>query len=214
MTQMFRRLLQLLIIRPFVLGFLGLNLRHRERLPRSGPAVVVANHNSHLDTLVLMTLFPVGFPARLRPVAASDYFLRNRWLAWLAVNMIGIIPLRRGRFDRHDGDPLDGCSQALKGGEILILFPEGTRGEPDQLSTFKSGIVYLAKRHPDVPIVPVFLHGPGKSLPKGKVVPVPFLCDVLVGTTLRWNGDRRHFMQCLQEQMTNLAHEGAFPVWA
>ena len=85
MRRLILRLLHLALLRPFVLGYLGLNLYHRDRLPRAGPAIVVANHNSHLDTLVLMALFPVAMQNKLRPVAASDYFLRSRWLQWLVI---------------------------------------------------------------------------------------------------------------------------------
>lgn len=212
MIRLLRHLFFLLAVRPLVLVVLGLNVRHRHRLPKQGPAILVANHNSHLDTLVLMTLFPQRALAKLRPVAAADYFLKNKALAWFATRIVGIIPLSR-RVSARDGDPLEACGAALEEGNILILFPEGSRGEAERLAAFKTGIAHLAKRHPTVPVTPVFLHGLGKVLPKGERLPVPFFCDVFVGKPLTWTGERQSFMTRLDGAMKALAAEGRFPPW-
>jgi 1-acyl-sn-glycerol-3-phosphate acyltransferase len=198
-------------IRFIVWIILGLNVRHRERLPKDGPAILVANHNSHLDTMVLITLLPFRLLPRVRPVAAMDYFMKNRWLAWFALNIVGILPITRKKEDNED--PLAPCGDALARGEILIFFPEGTRGEPEKLATFKKGISYLAERHSDVPVVPVFLHGLGKALPKGEAVLVPFFCDVFVGESLTWSGDRESYMADLDARMHDLSQEGHFSPW-
>jgi len=173
---------------------------------------VVANHNSHLDTLVLMTLFGMRRLRHLRPVAAADYFLRNRLMAWFSTQIIGIIPLQR-KMEGVRTDPLAGISEALKSDRIVILFPEGSRGEPEQLEKFKTGVAHLAKRHPEVPIVPVFLHGLGKALPRGKLLLIPFFCDVFVGQSMHWTGKRDEFMAELDRRMGELADEGQFPAW-
>lgn len=207
-----RYLFFLLVVRPIVLVVLGLNVRRGELLPETGPAIVVANHNSHLDTLVLMTLFGMRRLRHLRPVAAADYFLRNRVMAWFSMQIIGIIPLQR-KMQGVRTDPLAGISEALESGRIVILFPEGSRGEPEQLETFKTGVAHLAKRHPEVPIVPVFLHGLGKALPRGKLLLIPFFCDVFVGQSMRWTGRRDEFMAELDHRMGELADEGQFPAW-
>lgn len=92
-----------------------------ERLPSEGPAIVVANHNSHLDTMVLITLLPARLLRRIRPVAAADYFLASAGKAWFALNIVGILPIKRQR-DRPDEDLLAPCYQALEDGKILIFF--------------------------------------------------------------------------------------------
>jgi 1-acyl-sn-glycerol-3-phosphate acyltransferase len=212
MTRLLRHAFFLLIVRPVVLVILGINLRHRERLPARGPAIVVANHNSHLDTLVLMTLFPSRMLDRLRPVAAADYFLRGRWRSWFARNIIGIIPLER-QVRAKDGDPLRECGEAIGEGSILILFPEGSRGEPERLTHFKSGVAHLARRYPQVPVHPVFLHGLGKALPRGEALLVPFFVDVFVGEAVPWAGERAAFMDALEAAIERLAAEGTFPLW-
>lgn len=207
-----RYLFFLCIVRPVVLIVLGLNVRRQEQLPTTGPAIVVANHNSHLDALTLMTLFGMRRLPLVRPVAAVDYFLTNKWRAWFSTQIIGIIPLKRN-VSGERSDPLAGISDALNAGSILILFPEGSRGRPEQLETFRTGIAHIAKRHPEIPIIPVFLHGLGKSLPRGEGILVPFFCDVFVGDAVTWNGNRDGFMALLQEQIATLAKEGRFPAW-
>lgn len=212
MQHLLRLLFFILIVRPIALIVIGLNVRHRERLPRSGPAILVANHNSHLDTMVLMALFSIRRLHLLRPVAAADYFLRNKFMAWFALNIIGIVPLSR-QVKAGQDDPLAAASAALQQGSILILFPEGSRGEPERLSKFKSGVAHLVKRHPTVPVIPIFLHGLGKALPKGEAILVPFFCDVFVGEALAWQPERQVWMAKLDEAMQHLAQEGRFAVW-
>ena len=230
-------LLRWLFFGVFVRGlvglFLGLNVRHRERLPVQGPAILVANHNSHLDALVLISLFPLHLLPQIHPAAAMDYFLSNRLLAWFALNVIGIIPVARkphprtaaNRFQtaeyeaenpssRKQPHPiLNNCEQALQRGEILIFFPEGTRGEPEKRAKFKTGIAHLAESHPEVPIIPIFMHGLGKALPKGEGLLVPFFCDVFVGEPLNWGGWRAEFMARLEQAVESLKQEGRFAEW-
>lgn len=193
-----------LVIRPILTIAIGAQIHHRERLPAKGPAIIVANHNSHLDTLTIMSMYPLRHLARLRPVAAVDYFLRTKWLAWFALHIIHIIPLERG--GREKGiDPLAGCIEALDRGEILILFPEGSRGEPEILAQFKKGVAHLAHSRPATPVHPLFIRGLGKALPKGSFLLVPFNCDIAVGEPLYWRGDVNGFMADLQTEMHALA---------
>jgi 1-acyl-sn-glycerol-3-phosphate acyltransferase len=194
------------IVRLVVLVVIGLRIIDRARLPRTGPAIICANHNSHLDTLVLMTIFPLRLLAKLRPVAAAEYFLKDPLLAWFALRIIGIIPLQRKQSHCTE-HPLAECSQALARGEILIIYPEGSRGEPESIASFQSGIAHLAKRHPDVPIYPVFIYGLGKVLPKGEHVLVPFFCDVAIGVPIFWSGSKQIFMDSLQLTIQALSEQ-------
>jgi 1-acyl-sn-glycerol-3-phosphate acyltransferase len=201
-----RRLFFLLLVRPVLALILGINVRHRHRLPRRGPALVVANHNSHLDVFVLMSLFPGTLLPGLQPVAAADYFLSHRLLSWFARRVLAIIPI-----ERHGGsgrrDPLAPVEAALAAGRIVILFPEGTRGEPETLGPLRSGVAHLLQRQPELPCTPVVMRGLGKALPRGEALLVPFCCDVAVGESLGWNGDRRGFMAALEERMAALLAE-------
>lgn len=209
---MFKYLFFALVVRPLILLILGINVRHRHRLPEQGPAILIANHNSHLDTLTLMSLYPLKKVKRIRPVAADDYFLKNKWLAWFSLQVIGIIPISRNGMKARR-DLFAPISDALEKGDIIIFFPEGSRGEPERLSDFKSGIAHVARRHPEVPIYPIFMHGLGKALPKGDPLFVPFFCDIFIGEPLQWNGDKVTFMEEVTESINALAAEGEFPKW-
>jgi 1-acyl-sn-glycerol-3-phosphate acyltransferase len=212
MARILRWLFFLLIVRPLVLIILGLNVRHRERLPNRGPALIVANHNSHLDTMVLMSLFPLKSLRHIRPVAAMDYFLESRMMAWFSLNIIGIIPIDREARSRGE-DPLTAAHEGLDRGDILVLFPEGTRGAPEEMADFKKGVSHLVEHYDGVPTVPVFLHGLGKVMPKGSHIPVPFFVDVFIGEPIMWTDDRDLYMSTLNDSIADLASEGQFPSW-
>jgi 1-acyl-sn-glycerol-3-phosphate acyltransferase len=212
MIRPLRLLFWILIARPLVLVVLGLNVRRQERLPRTGPAIVVANHNSHLDTFVLMSLFPLGMLNLLRPVAAADYFLRTRPLAWFTLNIVNMIPLERGKASR-DADPLRACSAALDAGQILLVFPEGTRGEAETMAKFKGGVARLKEQHPDVPVIPVFMQGLGRVLPKGEYTLVPVVVDVFVGEAVQWIGNRPDFTRALEQAVIDLGAQAPKRAW-
>lgn len=205
-------LMFVLVIRPLVAIVLGLHVVGMEKLPMRGPAIVAANHNSHLDTLTLMSLWPLPRLYQVRPLAAADYFLVNPVLSWLSRNIMHIIPIDRQRKDRTV-DALADSSAALAEDNILLLFPEGSRGEPERLSEFKTGIARLVERQPQAPIIPVFMHGLGKALPRGDFLLVPFFVDVVIGDPIFWRGSIAATMQAYEQAMAGLAQQIEAPLW-
>jgi 1-acyl-sn-glycerol-3-phosphate acyltransferase len=159
-----------------------------------------------------MSLFPLSRIRTIRPVASADYFLSNPVAGWFAKNIIGIIPVRPGTGVPRD-KVLGQVFDALDKGQTVIMYPEGTRGQPEQLNPFRSGIATLATLRPDVPVFPVYLHGLGKVLPKGSQVLVPFTCDVFVAPPLGGVDDETAFMQRLRQKMENLITEGHFSAY-
>ncbi len=200
-----RLILILLVARPIARFLTGADVIGRERLPVRGPAIVAANHNSHVDTLLLLSLFPARAVRHVRPAAAADYFLANPVIGWFSQNLIGIVPVARGRASR-DVDVLAPAREALLAGDIVVVFPEGTRGaDGDVMAPLKSGVARLAAAAPETPVTPVWIQGAGRVLPKGKHVPVPMTCCVLVGEPIRWRGDRAAFMEELRLALEALA---------
>ena len=189
--------------------WLGLAIRHRECLPRNGPAIVIANHNSHLDFLVLLTLFPLRQVPNIRTAAAADYFFSTRALRFISHWFLGLIPVERGQQPVPENHPaatparkrrmstqeaLAGLTDVLKAGHILLLFPEGTRGAPESLATCKAGLWHLLDQIPGTRLCPVYLHGLGRSLPKGCAVRVPFFIDICIGDSIPYAPRKQTFM--------------------
>jgi len=210
--KLLQAILFIILIRPLISIVIGMNIRNSQNLPLAGPAIVAANHNSHLDTLTLMSIWPIQKVHLVRPVAAADYFLSHWLLAWLSLNIMHILPIDRKRTDPKV-DPLAAPRNALDQGEILLLFPEGSRGEPEQRSRYKTGIARLVEQRPDTPIIPVFMHGLGKSLPRGDFWLVPFFADAVIGDPIYWQGSIEETMEAYETAMETLAEELDIPEW-
>lgn len=194
-----------LIIKPVVFIVLGLNRRGLDNLPLNGPAVIIANHNSHLDTMVLMSLYPLKQIHKVRPVAAADYFLESGgFLAWLSKDVIGIIPMDRSGSTEKNA-LFTGCNNALSNNDILILFPEGSRGEPEKMSGLKKGVFHLLNANDNVKATPVMLHGLGRALPKGEKLLVPFNCDVIIGPALETTVNANQFIKSMEDSFNLLS---------
>jgi 1-acyl-sn-glycerol-3-phosphate acyltransferase len=207
MVQFLRRVLMVLLVRPLARLLFGLQVQGGEHLPRHGPAIIAANHNSHVDTLVLMCLFPSRLLARLRPVAAADHFLKDPVTSWFSRTIVGIIPLQR-HVDRAAAaagtDVLAEARAALASGDILIVFPEGTRGAPEALGNFKTGVARLAEAVPEAPVIPIYLQGAGRALPRDEKLLVPVNVSVIVGAPVERTGDRKALTDALRSAIEGL----------
>lgn len=209
-----RLLVLMLVFKPVARILTGADVEGREHLPLKGPAIVVANHNSHVDTFLLLTIFPPKTMRHVRPAAAADYFLANPVIGWFSRNIIGIVPVERKKVGR-DVDVLAPARAALAAGDIVVIFPEGTRGDAsDQMAPLKSGVARLAEAFPDAPVVPVWIAGAGRVLPKGETVPVPLNCNVQVGPPLHWTGERHAFMDDIRAALEALRDQSPPLRWS
>jgi 1-acyl-sn-glycerol-3-phosphate acyltransferase len=154
-------------------------------LPAREPRIYFANHNSHGDFILVWTVFPAALRASARPVAARDYWLASAGRRFFARTVFDAVLIDRETVTRSI-DPIGQMSGALESGSSLILFPEGTRNTGETpLLAFKSGLYWLARRQPEVDLVPVWIDNLNRVMPKGEFLPVPFLCTVTFGAPLR-----------------------------
>jgi len=94
-------------------------------------------------------------------------------------------------------DPLAPLVEALRSGDSIIIFPEGTRGHTGEPQKFKSGLYTLASMFPEVVLVPAWIDNVQRVMPKGEIVPVPILCTVTFGAPIRIEPgeDKRAFLE-------------------
>ncbi len=180
-----------LILKTGLKLFTGTKVIRPENLVYQGPCIIVGNHNSHLDTISIMANLPMRQLIRTHPVAAGDYFGTSPFKARLTrffVNAL-LIPRQRPKEGETGPDPIKMMLDMLDRGESLIIFPEGSRGEPEKLQKFKRGIGFVLENRPHIPYIPIYMKGLGKVLPKGDPIPVPFDSYMHVGKPV-WTNSR------------------------
>lgn len=197
-----RKAIYWIVVWPFVMIYFGIWVRGRTKLPSKGPYCLVLNHNSHLDTFVAFAIMPNTLRSKLRPIAAMDYFFDKKIKAWFAKYILRAIGLDRGGSGLRA--VLRQVQEAVDHGEVPMIFPEGTRGEPGVAAQFQPGIALIAKQHPDLQFFPVYLSGTERALPKGEWLPLPVRVDVFVGDPLCYTGDKGSFMASLEDRFAHL----------
>lgn len=160
-------------VMPLFLKLIGVKITPKKRLQPNTQYIIVANHNSHIDTMALMSSIPLKDLNRTHPVAAATYFGKNSWLAVLSKLFVNTILIKRSE-EGGESTALDVLGKFLAKGHSLIIFPEGSRGEPEKMQAFRKGIGVLLQRYPHIPYIPVYIQGTGKILPKGERLIVPY----------------------------------------
>jgi len=164
--------------------FTGVQARWLGCPPDTTQRVYFANHTSNMDFLVLWSVLPANTRRTTRPVAASDYWRGGRLRLYLADRVFRGVLIERKKVTRAN-NPMDQLIAVLKGGESLIIFPEGGRTTEPEMRPFKSGLYHLGKAMPDVDLVPVYLDNSNRVLPKGEFLPIPLLCSANFGAPIR-----------------------------
>src|SRR5580658_11280311 len=161
----------------------GAQARWQDCAPVPGQRIYVANHSSHLDAVLLFSALPARLRRQTRPVAAAEYWTAGPVRRYLIHSIFhGVLIRREGR----QLNPLEPAASALRRGDSLILFPEGTRGPGRRIQPLKPGLFHLARGFPNVDIVPAWIDNSYRILPKGFAIPVLLPCSITFGSPLRW----------------------------
>ena len=162
--------------------------------PKAEQRIYFANHQSHFDWVLIWAALPRDLRAATRPIAARDYWTSSRLKHWITREVFNAVYVSRLR--QADEDPLEPLMEALRNGDSLVIFPEGTRGNKPEPAAFKAGLYHLAEAFPEVQLIPAWIDNVQRVMPKGEVVPVPLLCSVTFGAPvhLQAGEDKRAFL--------------------
>lgn len=170
------------VVRNLVVGFSKVfwrvSMSGLENLPKTGAYVLSPVHRSNIDSLVVTAL------SRRRLRAMGKHTLWKRRLPGAFLTALGGFPVERGSADR---EALRKCIDAVRGGEPLLVFPEGTRQSGPEVQPLFEGAAYVASRT-GVPIVPVGIGGSEAAMPKGSKLIRPVKVHMEVGPPIRVEG--------------------------
>jgi 1-acyl-sn-glycerol-3-phosphate acyltransferase len=147
------------------------SIEGQEHIPADGPFVLAPVHRSNVDTLLAATV-----TRRRMRFMGKDSLWARRWSAWL-LSALGGFPVHRGTADR---EALRQCEEVLRGGEPLVIFPEGTRRTGPKVLELFEGAAYVAARA-GVPIIPVGIGNSEAAMPRGSKFLKPVRVAVIVG---------------------------------
>lgn len=177
-----------------------------ERLQRlRGPALLIANHSSHLDSVSVLALLPPDRRRRTAVAAAADYFFEQAPTALFSAAVLGAFPFHR---QGPISSSLAHCGDLADAGYSILIFPEGTRSPNGRLQPFKQGIGLLA-RELGLPVIPIHLDGLHAILPKGRTWPRPGPLRARVGEPLQLSRElsNAEATEALETAMRRLAGE-------
>jgi 1-acyl-sn-glycerol-3-phosphate acyltransferase len=176
------RIIYCFFIRWFLKLIVGVKFDNANFLLNENQFIIVANHNSHLDTMTLLSSLPSRIIHKVKPVAAGDHFGKTKLKGKLTSFFVNALLIKRGRDKNNpENDPINKMLKELDNGYSLILFPEGTRGEPEKEQPLKKGIGIILSQRPEIKFIPAYMKGMGKAMPKDDSLIVPFNSTLTYG---------------------------------
>jgi 1-acyl-sn-glycerol-3-phosphate acyltransferase len=155
----------------------GIQPVHKQR-------IYFANHTSNADLPLIWTVLPPALRRETRPVAAADYWLKNKARAFIGPEVFRAVLIDR-RTDHQTEDPIQKIIAALDQGSSIIIFPEGGRNRSeDPLMPLKAGLYNVARQRPEIDLVPTWIDNISSIMPSGEVIPVPLGCTIVFGSPI------------------------------
>ena len=179
----------------------GLRMYHRDRLPAAGGVLVVSNHQSYLDPI----LAAAGMTRPFHPMARESLF-RFPPFAWI-IRSLNAFPVRRASADLG---AVREALRRLKDGEVVLMFPEGTRTRDGSIGPLHGGPITIAARA-GVPVLPLVIDGAFEAWPRGRLMPRPHVIRVACGRPLSAEelaaGDPDRLVEELRRRMLEVQSE-------
>ena len=176
--------------------FVGVKFDNASFLLNEKQFIIVANHNSHLDTMTLMASLPSKILPKVKPVAAADYFGNTKLKEKMSNYFINTLLISRS----EGSNAIRQMKKALDEGYSLIVFPEGTRGNPDEEQELKPGIALLLSLCPQIKYVPAYMVGMGKAMPKNDNLIIPYESSLIYGEPrLIESEDKKEILKQLEQ---------------
>ena len=194
-----------------------LTVEGRENIPKSS-FIFCSNHNSHMDSAILMLASGLSFK-RFGMLAATDYFFKHRARQFFLGSFMNLIPIDRNPGYKTIAELTLACREFTKSGiQNIIIFPEGTRSVTGKIQPFKKGPALIATEL-DIPMVPAYIQGTYKAMPKGRTLMKPHRITALIGEPLypaqlrqvsdngRYNSSYRRLTEELRNRVLELREE-------
>ncbi|WP_193016411.1 lysophospholipid acyltransferase family protein [Proteus sp. FME41] len=216
----------------------GIRAKQTSPIAKDTPCIYYANHSSHLDGLVIWSCLSPSVRPYVHPVAAEDYWNKNRLRRYLSRRIFRaiLIPRHAAKMNfSEENNPgggsgieqrvdetssptpdkvnaLDIMQEILDRGDSLIIFPEGTRGNGESIQDFKAGLWHLSRKNPNAQLVPIYLENLNRVLPKGSRLVVPVICSAIFGAPIgstHENESKQEFLIRAKSALEEL-HNGTY----
>jgi 1-acyl-sn-glycerol-3-phosphate acyltransferase len=196
------------IARVFLRMIAGVSFSDNSFLKKEKQFIIVANHNSHIDTVAILASLPPSIIHKVKPIASKEYFGKCSTRAKLTEFFVNALLINTDKRSRSRINPIEQMLKSLDQGNSLIIFPEGTRGKPGEMEELKKGIALLLMERPHIKYVPVFMEGMDKTMPKGDGLLVPHNSSITFGQPrLKTSSNLTNILNQVKENIIQLNYQ-------